>query len=64
MYTVIGATGNIGSVITKTLLEKGEKVRVFGRHGGKLQVFAQNTGRFIAGCSCKNRCANRVLIQP
>jgi uncharacterized protein YbjT (DUF2867 family) len=37
MYTVIGATGHIGSVITKALLEKGEKVRVVGRHGGKLQ---------------------------
>ena len=39
MYTVLGATGHIGSVITKLLLEKGEKVRVVGRHGGKLQQF-------------------------
>jgi len=39
MYTVLGATGHIGSVITKTLLEKGEQVRVVGRHGGKLQPF-------------------------
>ncbi|HTP68625.1 MAG TPA: NAD(P)H-binding protein [Dongiaceae bacterium] len=39
MYTVFGATGHIGSVITKTLLEKGEQVRVVGRHGGKLQPF-------------------------
>ena len=39
MYTVFGATGHIGSVITKALLEKGEKVRVVGRHGGKLQPF-------------------------
>jgi len=39
MYTVLGATGHIGSVITKVLLEKGEKVRVVGRHGGKLQPF-------------------------
>jgi len=37
MYTVLGATGHIGSVITKVLLDKGEKVRVVGRHGGKLQ---------------------------
>jgi uncharacterized protein YbjT (DUF2867 family) len=41
MYTVLGATGNIGSVITKSLLEKGEKVRVFGRNAGKLQGFVQ-----------------------
>ena len=39
MYTVLGATGHIGSVITKTLLEKGEKVRVVGRQAGKLQQF-------------------------
>ena len=38
MYTVIGATGHIGSVISKALLEKGEKVRAVGRHGGKLQT--------------------------
>jgi len=49
MYTVLGATGNIGSVITKTLLEKGEKVRVFGRHGGKLQVFAQKGAEAFVG---------------
>jgi uncharacterized protein YbjT (DUF2867 family) len=41
MYTVLGATGNIGSVITKALLAKGEKVRVVGRHEGKLQTFVQ-----------------------
>jgi uncharacterized protein YbjT (DUF2867 family) len=41
MYTVLGASGNIGSIITKALLEKGEKVRVVGRHAGKLQQFVQ-----------------------
>ena len=41
MYTVIGASGNIGSVISKSLLEKGEKIRAVGRHAGKLQPFAQ-----------------------
>jgi uncharacterized protein YbjT (DUF2867 family) len=40
MYTILGATGNIGSVIARTLLEKGEKVRVFGRSADKLKVFA------------------------
>ena len=38
MYTIFGATGNIGSVITRVLLEKGEQVRVVGRHAGKLQT--------------------------
>lgn len=41
MYTILGATGNIGSIITKKLLEKGEKVRVVGRSAVKLQAFAQ-----------------------
>src|SRR5258708_5596913 len=39
MYTVLGATGNIGSVITKKLLEKGEKVRGVGRNAGKVQQY-------------------------
>jgi len=39
MYTVLGATGNIGSVITKKLLEKGEKVRVVGRNAAKLEPY-------------------------
>ena len=49
MYTVLGATGNIGAVITKALLEKGEKVRVFGRHASKLQQFAQKGAEVFVG---------------
>jgi uncharacterized protein YbjT (DUF2867 family) len=41
MYTILGANGHIGSVIAKALLSKGEKVRVVGRHAGKLQAFTQ-----------------------
>jgi uncharacterized protein YbjT (DUF2867 family) len=41
MYTVLGATGNIGSVITRKLLERGEKVRVVGRNSGRLTPFVQ-----------------------
>jgi uncharacterized protein YbjT (DUF2867 family) len=39
MYVILGATGNIGSVISNTLLTKGEKVRVVGRSSDKLQPF-------------------------
>ena len=39
MYTVLGATGNIGSVIAKMLLEKGESVRVVGRNAARLHPF-------------------------
>jgi uncharacterized protein YbjT (DUF2867 family) len=49
MYTVLGATGNIGSVLTKALLEKGEKVRVFGRNASKLQTFAQRGAETFVG---------------
>ena len=49
MYTVLGASGNIGSVITRSLLDKGEKVRVVGRHLGTLQPFLQKGAEpFIA----------------
>jgi uncharacterized protein YbjT (DUF2867 family) len=41
MYTVLGATGNIGSVITKKLLEKGERVRVVGRNAARLQQYVR-----------------------
>ena len=39
MYTILGATGNIGSVITKKLLEKGETVRVVGRNAARLEQY-------------------------
>lgn len=49
MYTVLGATGNIGSVITKTLLEKGEKVRAVGRNMARLQAFVQKGAEAFVG---------------
>jgi uncharacterized protein YbjT (DUF2867 family) len=49
MYTVLGATGHIGSVITKKLLEKGEKVRVVGRNTARLQPFVQKGAEAFIG---------------
>src|SRR5271155_3318139 len=49
MYTILGATGNIGSVIAKTLLEKGETVRVVGRDEGKLRAFTQKGAEGFVG---------------
>jgi uncharacterized protein YbjT (DUF2867 family) len=49
MYTIFGATGNIGSVITKALLEKGEQVRAVGRNAGKLQKFVQKGAEAVVG---------------
>jgi uncharacterized protein YbjT (DUF2867 family) len=41
MYVVLGATGNTGSVISNSLLVKGEKVRVVGRDATRLQRFVR-----------------------
>jgi uncharacterized protein YbjT (DUF2867 family) len=49
MYTVLGASGNIGSIISRKLLERGEKVRVFGRRAGALQQFVQRGAQSILG---------------
>jgi uncharacterized protein YbjT (DUF2867 family) len=48
MYTVLGATGNIGSVITKKLLEKGEKVRVVARNASKLEQYVHKGAEAFA----------------
>lgn len=49
MYTIFGASGNIGSVITRALLEKGEQVRVVGRSAGKLQKYVQKGAEAVVG---------------
>ncbi|HEY4817088.1 MAG TPA: NAD(P)H-binding protein [Candidatus Acidoferrum sp.] len=41
MYVVLGATGNTGSVIATSLLLKGERVRVVGRHASRLERFVR-----------------------
>jgi uncharacterized protein YbjT (DUF2867 family) len=41
MYAITGATGNTGSVIATKLLGRGEKVRVIGRDGARLEGFVQ-----------------------
>ena len=40
MYTILGATGNTGSVVANKLLERQEHVRVVGREAKKLAPFA------------------------
>ena len=37
MFTIMGATGNIGSKLTDLLLEKNQTVKVIGRSAGRLQ---------------------------
>jgi len=40
MYVITGATGQTGNVVAKTLLSKGEKVRVIGRTPERLKALA------------------------
>jgi len=49
MYTILGASGNVGSVIARALLAKGEKVRVVGRSIGRLQPFVQRGAEAFVG---------------
>jgi uncharacterized protein YbjT (DUF2867 family) len=48
MYVVLGATGHTGSVITNSLLFKGEKVRVVGRDAARLERFARKGAEAFA----------------
>ncbi len=45
----MGASGNIGSKITKTLLDKGEEVRVLGRSIERLQKFIDRDAEALTG---------------
>ncbi len=49
MYTILGATGNIGSRVSEALLAKGEKVRVIARSADKLQAFAAKGAEVLVG---------------
>ena len=49
MYVVLGASGNTGHIVAKTLLDRGQKVRVIGRSATHLQpLAAQGAEIFIA----------------
>jgi len=49
MYTILGATGNTGSIIANTLLANKQNVRVVGRSANKLQSFvSKGAEAFVA----------------
>jgi uncharacterized protein YbjT (DUF2867 family) len=49
MYAILGASGNTGHVVAKTLLERGQKVRAIGRNATHLQpLAAQGAEVFVA----------------
>lgn len=49
MYVILGATGNTGSVAAKTLLAKGQKVRVVGRDNSRLAQFVNKGAEAFEG---------------
>jgi uncharacterized protein YbjT (DUF2867 family) len=70
MYVVVGATGNTGSIVTKTLLSQGKKVRAIGRNAERLNSLgaepfvgditdAESMKRAFAGCE-----AAYLMIAP
>jgi uncharacterized protein YbjT (DUF2867 family) len=48
MYVILGASGNTGSVVAKTLLDRGKKVRVVGRDSKKLAPFVSRGAEAFA----------------
>lgn len=49
MITIVGATGNTGSVAAATLLARGEKVRAVGRRRERLQKLAEQGAEIFTG---------------
>ncbi len=49
MYTIMGATGNIGSKLANILLDKGEKVKVAGRSAERLKPFVDHGAEAAVG---------------
>lgn len=49
MITIIGATGNTGSVAALTLLARGEKVRAVGRRADRLKQLAEQGAEIFTG---------------
>ena len=49
MYAIFGATGHTGSIVANKLLDKGKKIRVFGRDGKKLAPFVQRGAEAVTG---------------
>lgn len=49
MYVVLGATGHTGRVVAKSLLSRGQKVRVVGRSAERLQSLASGDAEIFVG---------------
>jgi uncharacterized protein YbjT (DUF2867 family) len=61
MYTILGATGNVGSVIARALLAEAERVRVVGRSIGRLRPFVQRGAEAFVGNVADAEAMTRAL---
>lgn len=49
MFVIFGASGNTGSVVANTLLDKGKKVRVVARDASKVAALAKKGAEVVSG---------------
>jgi uncharacterized protein YbjT (DUF2867 family) len=49
MYTILGATGNVGKIISNILIGKGEKVRLVARSADRLRPFVGKQAEAFGG---------------
>jgi uncharacterized protein YbjT (DUF2867 family) len=63
MYVVLGAGGNTGHIVAKSLLAKHKKVRVVGRNAAHLQPFAAQGAEVFIGDLSDASAVNKALQQ-
>jgi len=61
MYAVLGASGNTGHVVAKTLLARRQTVRVVGRHAARLQPLAAEGAEIFIGDVTDARALTRAF---
>jgi uncharacterized protein YbjT (DUF2867 family) len=61
MYLITGATGHVGNLVARDLLNKGKKVRVISRHGLKMKDFADSGAEVLIGDLKNPRFVNKVF---
>ena len=60
MILIVGATGQLGSLITRRLLAKGQSVRILAREGSDYQALA-DAGAQVAIGDLKSRASLEIV---
>ena len=63
MYVVLGASGNTGHIVAKSLLARQQKVRVVGRNAAHLQPFAAQGAEVFVGDATDAAAVTQALHQ-